>query len=264
MVFGLKHKFKIAFELNADTSTKDSTIVPLFTADQNHTSPENINVNPRHDTYAGVVDDASCYIGSKISKMHIRFGVSIAPDATLVTSAVYRSWDICLGLGDHEIKKKDDTTLLSVLNLREETVGQKYIEPIWNGTNLDAGRKLPDPWTPSDIQGVNVDYDSFENEMLKDEEFEGILKAVTNGGFKDFVVHKDRPFISDRWIEVDPRVKRIHDKTFCGIGFHLPTEATSDEQVQLYGQEVTADDVLRIGMSVQYTEYNEEFYQKET
>lgn len=261
-MYGLAHKHKIAFELNADDATKDSTIYPLFVGDENHTSPENVNVNPKHASYAGVVDDASCYIGSRIENIHLRFAVSIAPDATMVQSAIYRSWSICLGAGDYQADKEDGTTLLSLLNLQEESVGQKYLEPIWSATNLDGARNLPAPWS-GNIKSVAIDYDSMENELLKDMEMQKKLLAVTEGGFKDFLVHKDRPFVTDKWMEVPSRVKRIHKNTFCGLGFHLPTEATSDEQIQVYGQEVTADDVLRIGISVQFNEYNDEFYQKQ-
>jgi hypothetical protein len=263
--YGLLHRFTGALNLSMDPTGNVSTILPLFGADQNKDATASvINVNPRNDNYAGVQNAVYNYMGSSVYKLRLRLMISIPPagQETGISSVLYQSGLMLHTWDDLDKTDEAGNTWGSQCQLQFETTTEHTVHPIWNGTDLDSdGSTLP-----TDVHGLTTDQtpeevdigDNFlETKPLRQDEFSGLYKKTFPFGFNDYIVHKDRPFISDNWINVPSSVKAQNKGTFCGIAIKVP-----ESNRQLYASdEVTNVSHLRIGYAVYFTEYNEEFNQ---
>ena len=88
-----------------------------------------------------------------------------------------------------------------------------------------------------------------------------MLRATT-GGLRKVTISRDRPFHYYSKNFTQPRVKRGHPYTYCGMLFHLP-QAGDNEQLFDTG-DVTAIDHLKITLNCRFDDWNVAYAQETT
>ena len=268
--YPLRHKFEGSFELSMEQAAANDTFLPLFMCDQNKTTPhavDSVNVNPMSET-ADYDTDSGCttFPNSVVNNVHLRLMVSMPIEDTTVTHALYIAGMVCTSIDDVDADNEDGTkTVGSVMKLKRETTNEDTVHPDWSGTDINAlATLLPDDVPgltgTQQIEAIDFDYDSYRDELFHGQ-LSGMLKKVTNGGLREYVIFRERPYMTDSWIKVSPRVKRQNKGTFCGILFHLPQSRNTRQFWDAAEVDATKEH-LRISYQVEFNEYNDNFNQE--
>lgn len=272
--YPLPHNFSTIFNLLAEDTSADSTIIPLIRATEAFTTPEAIEVNPRNANFAEETG-ASIHMGSIVPRLNVTFSLVLSKGAieTDKIRALKVNWmPIYISFLD-SLEAMDDKTAVSVediLELAHDTTN-KDVWPLYNGTNLATGIGTCPMNTVAATEvfgdwGLSVDTDieatAFNKELFYDSlqyyTNAGMLKAVT-GSMNTVIVKRDRPFLYHSNNFTNPRVKRGNPYTFCGILFHLPSGDQADQITRL--ADTTNIAHIQGQMSVRYDEWNPEFDQ---
>lgn len=258
--FPRKHRQTGYFELE-NVTTQNETMIPILACDANLTNPEDFHTNPTHPSYGGVTDSPNCYPGSRVDNFLMELVIAMPKAAAdLVPGVRFQTMYVCNAFKD--LDEQSDTfgsDLKTLLRLEKTVADDSVVHPWWNGTKMTnaslLGSLVDDLTTDQTMEGINFDEDSYREEIISGSA-RGLLKKMTPGGLKDWIVYGDRPYAEKAWHQVPGYVKRMNQFTTFNLMFRLPLEGIWK---QFWHTELTAQSPLRIGYSIYYNEKHDMF-----
>ena len=260
-----KHFFNSYFELSLEDELKDTFILPIAVCHKGLTSAVDVITNPYSDNYNGAVEYPMCHLESRVDKVRIELNYSM-PVAGQETGIQAVRGKIGMIAVSHEDLEKDDKVggevLDTILGLKEHASGD-YCDAIYNGTDIGTEDMFPTAnsyfslTTDARPEGVTFDYDNYVKAM-RESSLSRLISSRTNGGLRDFIVYKDRPYTSGKvWLDVPPNARRMNQGTALFLLWHIPNGLAKQ---QFYSaSETTAVSHLRVGYDVFYNEKNNAF-----
>jgi len=269
--YPLRHRTGFHFQLlEEDTGGVDqATIIPLFFADQakDEDAAEAIHVHPMNDDYIGSNPLSGLHMNSRVNNIHVQEYVMV-PAAYDVPDMLYNKMIISWGLHDVDTKDALDVTLLSKIKFEKNA---DTVCPDYSGTDIP----LTNVW-PADIDGLTSDTQgepvilspanlSFEREQGT---LNGKLRAMCSPlGVSR--VHKDFPYMSDRWFSTPSRCRRANAFTGCFLYVGIDkviadgaSQAASGAMIPHFDTDSTIDEpALSCHYLIEFNEYNDAFDQ---
>ncbi len=268
--YPLRHRTAFHFQLlEEDTGTTDAaTIIPLFFADQakDEDAAEAVHANPLNDDNAVSVL-SGLHMNSRVNNIHVMEYVMV-PAAYDVPDMIYNKQVMSWGLGDVDVKDAQEVTILSKVNFQKNA---DTISPDYSGTDLP----LTNVW-PSDCDGLTTDTQgeptskgpaamSFQREQ-------GTLHSKIRAMFSPMGmsrVHKDFPFMSDRWFKTPSRCRRANAFTGCFLYVGIEkvvadgaSQAASGALIPHFNTDATIDEpALSCHYLIEFNEFNDAFDQ---
>ncbi len=266
--FPQPHRIQGACTFELDDATIDSTIVPIAFYDEGLAAPSARETNPENAAFAIVVDEANCFVGSRINMIIAEFTFRLTSkffDDNL-SGIRFATMPIFMAF-KQDYEAVDELTSIEVqdvLEMQMETTtnqgGPLYVagtdvaEIVAPQSNLGANTPFLD--TDVGLEGVAFNlqtyYDSLHFLTIKDK-----IKKV-QGGLKWEVINANRPFIKKRYF-IRPKVKAMNLFTYFGVLVHVPLQGTED-QIGVITRDITAaTQYLDMTWSIRYNEWNPEF-----
>jgi len=271
--YPLPHSFGQKFVLEAEDETKNSTYVTLFRATESAVDVENIEVNPRHASFAQDGGTA-IHMGSIVPKVNLTIHASMTKLAieTDKMRSIRFTWMPVYISFLNTLEAEDDKTGVQVEDILElvHDVTNKDTTPLFSTVNLSAIGSQPFSTVPySEVFGdFNLSVDSILESVAFDEElFFDALQFNTNKGMlskvigprRSVTVTRDRPYTYHSNNFTYPAVKRGNPYTYCGILFHLPQAGSANQFFE--AADTTAIPHLNFGVNVRFNEWNPFFQQ---
>ncbi len=263
-VFGrhaLHHEFSSGIKLDAESTTADTTIIPLLACDKTLGNPDSIYVNPRNSNKTNSNDHLT-YGSSVVKKIH--YNIKLAMDPAITDADVYALRAYCMPITiryDDLDKEAIGETIGTYIPVVEHTSDEKIV-PNWSGTDLVG--QLSDCWdgdgltTDSKWESVAFDPQAFET-ALGEKPISPLLRKVTSGGLRGFDIRKEFPVSMSGTIQVPKKVQLQTEHTFYGLLVGLYQTSSSNQYY--YAGDVTAGEHLYMNMSYSFFEWNKEFNQ---
>ncbi len=280
-LYPLRHRFVFGVGLNATTTTQNSTMLSIIrgSADTAMNNPNTIEVNPHNANFLQE-SGALCHQMSIIDRIQITMKFTLTEDAitdgmksvTCKYMPIFNSFAEKLSSTD----KATSATAASVMELIYDATNQD-VTPLYNtvATPVSAGASdIVHPVSTVNDTEVFGDLNLTTNTALEgitwsNTAFFNAAKFFTNKGAINALhgnqkqVHltdarpTQRVFI-DKFV---PRqVRRIVDGSYFGMMFHVPTDATG-EQDFYSGALTTAKPHVGIRMMINYHEWNADHIQ---
>lgn len=256
------HVQELKFQLSANVSGKQGTIIPIINQDEGLGDPNSKYTNPASSSFAET-NMPNCYPDSRVNfaRANLEFSLDKAcyeTDKIEVVKAlvvpIYTSFLENLTAKD----EKSTDEVEDILELQHET-DDRQTYPLWNGTklsgtSLDTGTGTGQGLTTNgNIEGVEFDVDKLYD----------ALQYYTNSG-------KVRKSIGKiRWINISRRrnfrmsfrikskTKAINPYTFFGVLVWIPDE---NEVNQLFVTgDTTAINHVIVKCATRFNEWNENF-----
>jgi len=261
--FPLYHDFEYHFALQAEGTTKDSTIVPVICQDQLAQTLATTFVNPKHSSFE-ISNNPNCSPESIIPYMSISIRASLtklAIETDLVRSLSFNYMMITTAylsrLDAIDSKTGNDTE--TILELTHET-DEEQVFPLWSGVDIGTNNL---PANQEGIGGTPLESVAFDKELFFDAlhyyDNRSMLRTMAPS-MRSVTVKRDYPYVTSGTRNNKPICKFMNPYSFCGILFHLPQVGSIDQ----FGiaADTTAIDHVQFTMKVRFPEWNKGFYQE--
>ncbi len=271
--FPLPHDYEYQFELSAEGTTLDSTVITLLRADELNTAPETVETNPSNSGF-GEETGATIHMGSIVPRIRLSIKASLtkgAIETDKVQSLLFNMFPIYSSFLDSLTAEdsKTATNVQTLLELQHDTTN-KDVYPTNSGTDLvNSGNQPLNTRSRTEVfgdYGLTTDAKLESTTFAKNGLFDG-KDYYSNAGMlrkvqpymMTGVVTQHRPYFYNSNKFTYPSVKRGNPYTYCGILFHLPQTS----QVDQYGAigDTTAISHIRFKVKVRFDEWNPLFDQ---
>ncbi len=269
--FPLVHEVAYNAELSLLGGTDNYTYLTLFRASKAITTPENVEVNPMHSTFAEE-GGVTCAMGSIVDNLRATMTVKMTKGAieTDKLRNIKFTWMPIYNAFDSHLISADDKTTTTVENIlflkRDTTV--MHVEPDFNAVD-DTGGNLQ-PWNTVSDTEVASDWDLTTNNVLEYVQFlkttfkdaskyysnGGALRAVT-GLMHAVYLERDKTYRVRFPTRIMPKVKRMNPYTYCGIlvGIELGRSTTQFDQIPK-AADCTAIPHVDVSLQESFDEWN--------
>lgn len=268
------HNFGYRFSLDAEDTTRDSTMIPLIRMSEKAFFADAQTVNPNNGTFAEETG-VTIHHGSIIPRLNISISASITKagiETDKIRGLRFMWFPIYMSF-EEDYTAIDTSTSKEVEDILRltHTVTDRDAQPTY-GTKLTAASNHPlstvndgdeaiADWgltTDASLEAVAFDVEEFWDSMSYYQNKGKMAKVV--GNIKNVLVTRDRPYIYTSNNYTHPKVKRGNDYTFCAIMFHL-YQGTDFSQVFNETDVGTANDHLDIRIKCRYDEWHPLFDQ---
>ncbi len=248
--YPLSHNFSYVTNLNADSETKNSTIITLVRSsmDAAVVAANAVETNPMHANFAEETGPL-CLYNSIIDKLMLsmRFTLTVAALETDKIPALNVYWMPIFGQFKEPWEALDDSTgtatPASILNLTKDDTN-KDIVPAFSNVDLSGSGSQPLS-TVNDVENAVNDYNLTTNAVLEsvafdDAEWYDAMQYYTNdrvlqrltGKMNKIVLTKNNPHRSIFIKRFVPRsIRTVKKYCFFGILLHCPISGSLNQLV---------------------------------
>ncbi len=266
-MYGQPHDLRYACAFEFDDETLNSTILPIAFYDEGLGSPTALETHPENAAFAVVVNQANCFINSRINIVLAELRLSITskfiddnlPAIKIAFMPIHMAF-----IDDYTaIDELSTLEVQDVLEMQTESTdnqgGPLYVaatdlpETVAGNAVLNANTPFLD--TDAGLEAVAFTTGQYYD-MLHFMTNSGKLKA-TQGGLNWTILDANHPTKTFA-INIVPKVKRMNKFAYFGVLVHAPI-STADDQIVHAGDITAATQYVEAQMRARYTEWNQDF-----